>query len=754
MDINLNEFQTPLSEEFISKLPHDVYIDITEYLREIEFISSLISPDMLSVQDLPRDSEGKIILWEQDDEDRVIHNYITNPHRLVNMDYFRPAALYYKKHGTYTTLTPNKHPKSPYRMHWNEEIRRCKEGFVRPDGEWIPGELYFYWNYCPIMLSREVKGTKKANRVQDFPDPWLGDYLWFHYVEAARSYGMHVAKIKCRGIGASFKGGVKGPYRSLFFKKQKTFYVAYEKEYLTKDGILNKAWDYMDFLAQNTPFPRMRLTDSLNKMVLKLGRKDLEDGTEKGTLGEIIGISTRDDPDKPRGKRGSILFEEFGKYPKITDTWNICRPSVEDGDFAFDQLTAFGTGGSTGADFQGAEDMMYNPATYKILPLPNVFDKNSQNGTSIFHWGSYLSRKGCINKDGMPDVVKALKEVCSEFYKIKQSSTDGKALTQRRAELAITIKDAIMRVDGTLFPVADLKDYLDSVLIQGESFRKTHYSGELISDDAGNIKWRPSDKKPHRKYKYDNKHPEGAVELFQMPQKDSSGVIANRYIIGVDPYDDDIGTSLGSIFVFDTWNQCIVAEYTGRPLFANDFFEIVRRLGVFYNAVVMYENNKKGLFTYFDQHNCVNMLADVPQILLDKDMLKGGGYGNKSKGIHATKEVNGYARSRIREWLLSEAHYSFQEFDDKGEQSTHRQNIHIIRSTALLDELIAWNPDGNFDRVSSLGIVMIYNEERKKYLQQYKETKVVDEFTTGDYFTKNFDNRFSHSNSEQEDFEF
>ena len=32
---------------------------------------------------------------------------------------------------------------------------------IRPeDGEWIPGALYFYINYCPIIQSKIRKGTK------------------------------------------------------------------------------------------------------------------------------------------------------------------------------------------------------------------------------------------------------------------------------------------------------------------------------------------------------------------------------------------------------------------------------------------------------------------------------------------------------------------------------------------------------------------------------------------------------------------
>jgi hypothetical protein len=41
---------------------------------------------------------------------------------------------------------------------------------------------------------------------------------------------------------------------------------AYQKEYLNKDGTLNKFVDMIDFAAQHTEFPARRLKDSLNEM--------------------------------------------------------------------------------------------------------------------------------------------------------------------------------------------------------------------------------------------------------------------------------------------------------------------------------------------------------------------------------------------------------------------------------------------------------------------------------------------------------
>jgi hypothetical protein len=267
-----------------------------------------------------------------------------------------------------------------------------------------------------------------------------------------------------------------------------------------------------------------------------------------------------------------------------------------------------------------------------------------------------------------------------------------------------------------------------------------------VVDQHNSIKWIPTDKHPIRAFPYTDLNKEGAIEIFEMPKKDSEGVIPYRYIAGIDSIDADSGTSLASIFIFDTFTQNIVAEYTGRPKFANDFYEICRRMLVFYNAIGMYENKNKGLFAYFSQKNCLHLLGDTPQIIFDKEFTKGAGYGNNAKGINPTHGVNSYGRKLQVDWLLSDAPEIFQEFDDDGNQITFRLHMHLIRSIAYLEELIAWNGDINADRVSAMGMCMIYNEERKKYLQTYskRQQEEVDTFLSGKYFQQYF-RSFSHT---------
>ena len=65
-----------------------------------------------------------------------------------NSDKFRPAALHFKKCGAFCLAPVGT---SEYMEFWDEESRRCLEGYRAPDGDWISGYNYFYLNYCPIQ---------------------------------------------------------------------------------------------------------------------------------------------------------------------------------------------------------------------------------------------------------------------------------------------------------------------------------------------------------------------------------------------------------------------------------------------------------------------------------------------------------------------------------------------------------------------------------------------------------------------------
>ena len=192
-------------------------------------------------------------------------------------------------------------------------------------------------------------------------------------------------------------------------------------------------------------------------------------------------------------------------------------------------MLAGGTGGVEGASFEGSEKLFYQQSAYEIYGIPNVFDRNANGDTLCgFFWGGYLNRNGCYDENtGEPDVIKALIQILQNRYKIKYSSADPNAITQKKAEEPITPQEAIMRTEGTVFPVSDLKDYLESIMIKRDTFLAEHYVGELIRDSPGKVKWKlNSDKYPIRSYDKDTSNREGCLEIFEMPKENANGCLS------------------------------------------------------------------------------------------------------------------------------------------------------------------------------------------------------------------------------------
>lgn len=1126
MGILMNKYQTQITDDLLNRLPQEVQDQLLDIVNNIEFVKRLISPARQYAKDRPRDSQGRIIVD------------LVNPHILENMDYFRPTALYYKKYGTFTNLRPNANPNSEYGKWIRQERDRCWNGYIREsDGEWVTGYMYFYLNYCPILLSQIREGSKKADRVFDFPEVWEGIYWRFHYIDQMRNGGLynnfeggnHGAELARRGASKSYSLGSIAAHNFILGeneianKKINTVITAYQKEYLIKDGTLNKFLSMVDFCAENTQFPRRRLKSSLQDMVWIMGYKDVETNVDKGTMNTVLGVSSKDDESKMRGKRAHILVDEFGTFARLIDAYNVWIPSVQEGNIVFAMIYMCGTTGDSESDFAGAQEIMYHPEGYNIYAVPNVYDKNNQGKpTFVFFFPGYINRKGCYNKDGVSDVIQATIEILMNRYKVKYNSTDSNTIIKTIAEIPITPAEAILKTGVNMFPVTDLTErlgQLDSNLHEYDDV----YIGDLVPNVKGEIVFKPLNKQPIREFPHKDNKIEGAIEILEMPiiDKNTNRPYGERYILGClkegelvntakgfkrveditiedkliningkeveiyntqiydninpvytvklssildtttfseehpiycctskikynsynkvkkyhvperykeynfdfrrvadlkvgdyvkspilyreerdfnnsfminniwyllgviagdgwvssnkgsihicfnkkeedlinkcksiveqelnrkftlnkdretcveysfshielyqfvskvigkgaenkhidheykyipfnlrknfilgyldsdgcitpknsinivsvsktilndiqdwlfslniissvkvlreagiheidgrvcptertyqlnigtsgvnsiknwnilsykidkytkveltnhtkkdiiiqdgylyikvkdiiktpyvgkvynfecnthtfmcnyipthncDPYDDDESNtmSLGSVFVLDLWTDRIVAEYTGRPMLAEDFFEICRRLCLFYNGRMNYEYNKKGLFSHFSMRNSLYLLTDVLEFLKEKQMMKDG-IGNKSKGTNASAPINAYSRNLLRSWLLKPI--PIIQTVDGEEQEVTVPRLYTVRSRALIKELINYNNEGNFDRISAMGMLMLLREDKMITYQgsiNKEKKEIADNNYLGNdpFFKTNYDARF------------
>ena len=740
--IETNEYQTPITEELLSQYPEEVVQQFTEIVNIVPFIKNLINPNRPKIEDLPRDKEGRAIVD------------ITNPPIYKDADYFRQAALFYLKNGCYTKLRPNSNPNSEYRKYWREELRRCREGLIRQsDGMYVTGFLYWFLNYCPMMVNFYKEGQKKAIRKESFGFFFEGIWWRSIYLYNAREQGHHAIELAKRGCAKSYFLATIMSHNLIVgeseatHKRCITVLTAAQKEYLKddKDGTLNKFIPELSFVIDNTPFPNLLLKNSPNEMSWQMGYKK-PNGAIGGSMNQVLGVSAKDDSDKLRGKRGWILYEEMGTFDGLLELYDVTRKSVEDGDYTFACQYLVGTANNKESSFLSAKKLLYAPESYNIQSVSNVYDKKgSGKDTFGFFFPAYINRAGCYNKDGISDVIKALLQVLMARYKSKYGA-DPTSVLRVIAEDPITPAEAIIKVKDAYFPVASLQERADT-LDKNPSLYDDIYVGELYTTGTGEIEFRPTDDIPIRTYPVDN-DTKGALEIYSMPKKDREGKVFNdRYIIGVDPYDNDQAEShsLYSIFVLDTFVDNLVAEYTGRTNFADEAHDIVLKLCIFYNAKALYESNKKGLYSYMEKTRNTFRLADTPEYLRDKQLVKYSSFGSSAKGVNASANINNFANRLIKDWLLMKVPVEVKQ-EDGHTEIQEIPKLYKLKNRALIEELIQFNPDINVDRIRALGMLMLYREQ---YIIRYGtgRTESSSEILSKDYagndefFTRNFDAR-------------
>ena len=710
--IEFNKCQTPLEELHLENYPKEVQEQFWDFINNVPFIKWMISKDRPLISELPRDDKGRAIID------------IAHPPILEDSDYFRPSALAFKRNkGKYTNLRPNANPNSDFGKWLYEERKRGWEGYCNPkNGMWVTGDYYWMLNYCPMHLVEKENGV--SVRTVSHPRFWDGQFLMSHYVMQARRNGHHASALASRGKGkTSFGGGllarrcVIGESETNKEEVQCMVTAVDRVKLMGTNQILQVFKSNLDHCAKYTQFASHRLKSSEGDMEWKMGYKKAGSETEYGSRNSVSGIISGVNQDKLNGSRGVLyLIEEAGIFKDLLSMFNMIRPSVEQGKEVFGEIFAYGTAGDDQSDFTAFAEMFYSPSGYNMESLENVFDKEGQGRKNCcFFYPAFLDYdSSCIDKDGNSDITKALLEILNDRYKVKYGSTDVNTIVKRISQYPIVPQEAMIRSHGNIFPVTELNERLNQIDNNPNEYDDT-YIGDLVQDNkTGEIKFVPSADIPIRDFPTKDNKVKGALEMYELPKKGSDGKVpAGRYIISADPYDSDVSNtmSLGSLLVMDLWTDMIVGEYTGRPDFAEDFYEICRKLCLFYNARCMYEQNIMGMFSYFSSHNASHLLAETPEYLVQRNMVSSIGYGNKSVGIRATTPIINGAFKMIQTWLRKPI-VSIEKDTEGKEIEVTIPNLYRIKNRALLKELVLWNPSGNFDRVMSLVQLILYREEK------------------------------------------
>ena len=662
-----------------------------------------------------------------------------------------PAANYYAEHGVYTKLVEGT---KEFYDYWDEQERRCTQGWVTPSGIPLTGYHYFYLNFFRIdrSISKTIRGREVKSREFLQPRFYDGDWEFFWLVDIARygmsekdylhlkecgfeidihpddiSGGKNLVILKARRKGYSYKVASMFTRNYFFMGRSKNFMLAFDKKYLSGDGLYQKFLDGMAFIDENTPFTQPRIVDKPASLEIKSGFYTVENGTQivKGKQSYVAGISLKDNPDGARGKAGELVaFEEMGKFSGLKIAWDITNHTVHEGDEALGLMLAFGTGGTEGADFEGAEELFYNPEENHCLRINNKWDDGADGTWCGYFVPVYLNLLGFMDEDG-----NSLKEEAIEYEMgqraIKKKGKRSNAYTQHIAELPFNPREAILEFDNNLLPTKELIEQRNSVEV--DKRWNSGVPGNLVETENG-IKFKYNlDLKPVYKFPHNNKDDlTGSIVIYEAPFKVDGNVPSGLYFGCHDPYAHDKTTnsaSLGVTYIlkrtndFSTnLNECIVASYVGRPDSQDEYNRNMFLLLEYYNAKLGFENDRGDTVGYARRFRKLHRLQE--QFTFD-DKKELQGKTKRSYGMNMTAARKEQGEIYLRDWLLTPI--------ETLEDGNKKLILHTINDPALLDELIKFNHKGNFDRVMALIVGMyhrkeLYNKQvRKIKEQQHKE---------------------------------
>ena len=551
-----------------------------------------------------------------------------------------------------------------------------------------------------------------------------------------------------------------------FHESSMNILAAYEKAHY--GPMLKSVHQTKTFIDKNTPW--VRVTDikgTREHFITGIDTKD-ENGVpiQEGYLSEFNAESFKDNPFKGIGDTADLInIEEAGKFNRLLETYPISvEPLVRDGE----NRTGMAIIGGTAGDMEsggsiGLATMMADPMAYGCKVYSNIYEEvetlsdcgwfiddmwylplrvskerilelnNSERTVRLLNQfkGAYIELS-----DNLGNSYRYFAELIMDAKREKTRKTDvvtyQKFITQQPKYLS----EAFLLNESSPFDTATAKEALGQLMTTQFT---SAVPGKFVKDVEGEIQWKVDfDLRPVNTYPFTEDNKTGCWVMYQdrklekrkiFDEKGQEATIEEvqswRYVAGCDPIDWGSGESskegkskhsLAATYVVDTRTRSIVAEYIGRPRTSEDYFEQLWRGLEYYNGLLLYENNLKGLFSFFKTKNKLYLLANEPMSLKD---VHGYKPDSKIKGYHATLSANNYARELIHRWTLEEIPLKQNEEDG---QVVFIQRMYTIPSVGLLQEIIRWNSQANFDRISGFGATMILLFDRD-YTEADEEEK-------------------------------
>lgn len=425
----------------------------------------------------------------------------------------------------------------------------------------------------------------------------------------------------------------------------------------------------------------------------------------KGSGSKIHNRSFADNPFAANGTRPAVsIIDEVGFFNILEEALGAMKDITYNGAMKFGTIYMAGTGGENDAQsVSQVKNVFNNPAQYDCLSFDNIWEESASIGMFVPY---QMTLNDFKNEEGVTDIALADKFVERKRAKLNQGRSK-RALYDEMMNNPTKPSEIFLSKNANIFPVADLKDHLDYLKANQTNPDLVGQNGTfgLEVDASGNakVKWKPdltNSMKPCFYPMGKSDDTTGCWVIWEHPSEIDGEIPHGLYISGTDPYDQDKApnsVSLGSTFIYKTYigpdetHDVIVAEYTARPATANEHHEQVRRGLLYYNARNLYENERNTMKMHFEHKNSLYLLTKTPT------MLKASSNSNVQRGYgtHMTVGIKDEIEIYARDHLI-------------GVRDKDSLNLHGIKSIPLLEELIAYNREGNFDRVIAFMLVVVH----------------------------------------------
>lgn len=661
----------------------------------------------------------------------------------VNTSLLTEAASHFKKHNCYT-----KAPKGTreYNEFWDIEEDRLKNGVVVPgklirdingaltiQKVHVTGLHYGFLNYARIMrkedptdaIAKELLGQKTIRKKLDFPRFLDGQYHYFKAKELAERIGKNMIVAKARRKGFSYMEGYDSAHTVNMNPNTNVLVGAYDYKYITLgDQMMGMAKKYLDFIELNTDFKRGYLKETVEH--IKLGYKKPNQGNKEfGYLSQIIALSFMNNPDAAVGKDAfKIKLEECGKFPNLQESLDVTLSTVEDGSGQTGYITMFGTGGTDDANWKDFEEIFFNPDSRNCLAFDNIWDEGMRGNSVGFFYPQQSGYEPFIDEHGNSDLKAANADIDKKREAQKKTLTNDKYI-KYIGQRARNPKEAFASSGDNIFPSADINEQLNLVS-HDKDYKYLHRCGQLVYNNKGEVIFKTNAQLSVEGIKIhdpilnfplrNDQDVVGCYVEWISPYKDKATlqIPKGMYRIWHDPYAHDkdskevkIKDSLGATYVYERVNNLshgkgdkLVACYVGRPSTVDEYNENLLKIAEYWNAEIMFENDRGDVKGFFARKKKSHLLADEPDLEWEAALK---GKTRRGKGINMNDKRKAKGALYLRDWLLTPV-----TTDANG---MVKKNLHYIYDAALLNELLKWNLKGNFDRVSALIVGMFDMQE-------------------------------------------